>query len=34
MTFPAYPGAAIAGVRSQLVIPRAVAERRLKLLDL
>ena len=34
VTFPAYPGAAIAGVRSQLVIPRAVAERRLKLLDL
>ncbi|MEU2035153.1 HK97 family phage prohead protease [Nocardia amamiensis] len=31
---PAYPGAEIAGVRSQLVIPRAVAERRLRLLDL
>lgn len=33
---PAYAGAAIAGVRSdsQLVIPRAVAERRLQLLDL
>lgn len=35
VTFPAYPGALIAGVRSQsLVIPRAVAERRLRLLDL
>jgi HK97 family phage prohead protease len=31
---PAYPGAEIAGVRSQLVIPLAVAERRLRLLDL
>lgn len=32
---PAYVGAAIAGVRSQsLVIPRATAERRLRLLDL
>ncbi|OBI90030.1 HK97 family phage prohead protease [Mycobacterium asiaticum] len=32
---PAYPGAEIAGVRTQstLVIPRAVAERRLRLLD-
>lgn len=34
VTFPAYPGAVIAGVRSQShVIPRAVAERRLRLLD-
>ena len=36
VTFPAYEGAVIAGVRSSqsLVIPRAVAERRLRLLDL
>jgi HK97 family phage prohead protease len=36
VTWPAYPGAAIAGVRSQsqLVIPRSVAERRLRLLEL
>jgi Escherichia/Staphylococcus phage prohead protease len=34
VTFPAYPGAAIAGVRSQLTIPKAVAERRLRLLEL
>lgn len=37
VTFPAYPGALIAGVRSEsdsLVISRAVAERRLRLLDL
>lgn len=30
---PAYPGAAIAGVRSQLVIPRAVAAAKLTLMD-
>ncbi|WP_433626768.1 HK97 family phage prohead protease [Nocardia sp. CA-120079] len=34
VAFPAYPGAAVAGVRSQLVISRAIAERRLRLLDL
>lgn len=36
VNWPAYAGAAIAGVRSQhsLAIPRAVAERRLKLLEL
>ena len=34
VTFPAYPGAAIAGVRSQqLVIPRAVAQARRSLMD-
>ena len=36
VNFPAYPGALVGGVRSQsqLLIPRAVAERRLKLLEL
>lgn len=34
VNFPAYEGAQIAGVRSRLVIPRAVAERRLRLLEL
>ena len=34
VNFPAYEGAVIAGVRSQHTIPRAVAERRLRLLEL
>ena len=34
VNFPAYEGALIGGVRSELSIPRAVAERRLKLLEL
>lgn len=34
VNFPAYETAQIAGVRSQTIIPRAVAERRLRLLDL
>lgn len=34
VNFPAYEGAQIAGVRSQPIIPRAVAERRLRYLEL
>lgn len=34
VNFPAYEDALIGGVRSELSIPRAVAERRLKLLEL
>ncbi|MET8650748.1 HK97 family phage prohead protease [Nocardia aurea] len=34
VSFPAYSGASVAGVRSQLTIPWATAERRLRLLDL
>lgn len=35
VTFPAYPGALIAGVRStSVIIPRDLAERRLRLLEL
>lgn len=33
VNFPAYPGALVGGVRSQLVIPHAVAERRLRALE-
>ncbi|GLE53736.1 prophage protease [Mycobacterium montefiorense] len=34
VALPAYEGATVAGVRSQLIIPRGVAERRLRLLEL